>query len=399
MFSVPRLALIITVAFFAGYELGDRVGNCGPFVHHLMSSRQLPGHTRCARVENASAHYMRIYRNIWKRDETATARAGISFGLDSSDPPPCYETHPTVSANLAAATKYTHIVPEVALYALRHSYRNGYFIEAGSLYGGSAMRWIELALTLFPRDSFVLHCIDPGTGDVNMWNNLFGMLNAYQGRPHIMDQFIANMAAKGYLDLVVPQQTTALVGMRSLARQLWQKQPLALRPDLIYLDSAHEKDESYLELVEAYNLIPDGGFLVGDDYAEFWPGLVSDILRFVATLPCVQNASVDPRCTRWPDGLELLPRIQTTPTPLPPHPLPSSNDTRVLFCQLHVHVDDTEDRSGIILEIHVLPFFSSLYSFSCRCCCYSFPSVHPLSTPNPSSLSFVARCYLNPLVI
>jgi len=172
--------------------------------------------------------------------------------------------------------------------------------------------------------------MDPWTGDVAMWNQLLGVLSVQNSIPHLRDQFLINIVDKGLHDVIIPQQVTGLVGMRSLAHKISQgKMP---RPDVLYLDSAHERDESILEISVAYDLLGDEGILMGDDYSIYWMGLTEDIWKFVDTLPCVKDPTVDPRCTVWPPGLAAL----TTDAPFPPDApqpprKPTTAQARVLF--------------------------------------------------------------------
>ena len=50
-------------------------------------------------------------------------------------------------------------------------------------------------------------------------------------------------------------------------------------PQLVFLDSAHEPDETYIELCLYWNLLPSGGILMGDDL--FWDAVREDVLRFI----------------------------------------------------------------------------------------------------------------------
>eukprot|EP00122_Pirum_gemmata_P004471 Pgem_evm1s4062 len=48
---------------------------------------------------------------------------------------------------------------------------------------------------------------------------------------------------------------------------------------MIYLDSAHEKDETLIELQIAWSLLPDYGILWGDDWG--WEAVRNDLIRFL----------------------------------------------------------------------------------------------------------------------
>ena len=47
---------------------------------------------------------------------------------------------------------------------------------------------------------------------------------------------------------------------------------------MIYLDSAHEKDETYIELKSALDTLSDSGIIVGDDWG--WEAVRNDVNKF-----------------------------------------------------------------------------------------------------------------------
>merc|ERR1719387_1123892 len=56
---------------------------------------------------------------------------------------------------------------------------------------------------------------------------------------------MSNLKAAGHQDTVLPVRASSLVGMRLLTR-LQQEKRLDQLPKVIYLDSAHEKDETLM---------------------------------------------------------------------------------------------------------------------------------------------------------
>jgi hypothetical protein len=132
-------------------------------------------------------------------------------------------------------------------------------------------------------------CVDPFTGDVNMWaweqatkqQNEWQFLRLERGRPTIYDRFLANVAAAGHADIILPIQATSIVGLK-LLRRLAQEQRISSLPEVIYLDSAHEPGETFLELHQCWDLLQPGGALMGDDWS--WEGVRNDVLRFARTI-------------------------------------------------------------------------------------------------------------------
>ena len=65
-----------------------------------------------------------------------------------------------------------------------------------------------------------------------------------------------------------------LVGMR-LLKMLHTSKKLAALPQVLFLDSAHEADETRLELEQAFKLLAPGGLLFGDDWS--WEAVRNDV--------------------------------------------------------------------------------------------------------------------------
>merc|ERR1712217_805996 len=72
---------------------------------------------------------------------------------------------------------------------------------------------------------------------------------------------------------IVPFPVTSVVGARWL-------QATGFVPSLVFVDSAHEVDETYDELCLFFNLLEPGGILMGDGYGE--QAVRLDVDRFVS---------------------------------------------------------------------------------------------------------------------
>lgn len=153
--------------------------------------------------------------------------------------------------------------------------------------GGSAIRVADIVKAQSAATEIV--CIDPFTGDVNMWAweqprkraNEWQFLRLERGRPTIYDRFLANVSAAGHADIILPIAATSIVGIKLLHR-LACEQRLSSFPTVIYLDSAHEPDETFLELQNCWGLLAPGGVLMGDDWG--WDSVRNDVLRFAKTV-------------------------------------------------------------------------------------------------------------------
>jgi len=157
-----------------------------------------------------------------------------------------------------------------------------FWVEVGSMLGGSALLVASVAKRL--GHSLEIVCIDPFTGDVNMWaweqelarEGKWRFLALENGAPTIRQRFLANVQRAGFADVITPITATAIVGMKVLDRVL------GVRPDVVYVDSAHEPDETFLELSAAWRLLGAHGLLMGDDLD--WPAVRNDVYKFAESV-------------------------------------------------------------------------------------------------------------------
>jgi cephalosporin hydroxylase len=181
---------------------------------------------------------------------------------------------------------YTNLIPDVVTSVLA-AVRPRFWLEVGSMVGGSAIRVADVVKSQGAATEIV--CIDPFTGDVNMWAweqttrkaNDWQFLQLERGRPTIYERFLANVVAAGHADIILPITMTSIVGIK-LLRRLASERRLSTLPSVIYLDSAHEPDETLLELQHCWDLLENGGVLMGDDWD--WDSVRKDVLRFVKTV-------------------------------------------------------------------------------------------------------------------
>ena len=196
--------------------------------------------------------------------------------------------HADVARYLDEGYPHTNMTSDLAE-AVIDVCRPVFWLEIGSMLGGSIVVTANAIKNL--NLSTEICCIDPFCGDVNMWaweqrdksQGNWRFLKLEQGRPTIYDRFLANLKSKGLDRMVVPIVTTSTVGMK-LIHRLKQEGRISRTPDVIYLDSAHEPDETYLELTKAWELLSNGGILMGDDWN--WDNVRNDVLRFASTTAC-----------------------------------------------------------------------------------------------------------------
>lgn len=168
-----------------------------------------------------------------------------------------------------------------------HQYSPTFWLEIGSMLGGSALLVARRAQHLGSMTGIV--CVDPFVGDVNMWaweRSLFALgewrfLKLENGIPTIYNRFLSNISREEFNDAVLPIQATSIVGI-NLLRRLFTEKRISMLPEVIYLDSAHEEGETLLELQASWSLLRPGGILFGDDWD--WAPVRRDVTRFMLSL-------------------------------------------------------------------------------------------------------------------
>jgi hypothetical protein len=155
-----------------------------------------------------------------------------------------------------------------------------FMVEVGSYVGTSTKVFAsELRKRTPPPDGgAALLAIDTWLGDLSSWISRVDTNSRYKeddvladGRSTLYDHFMLNMNKSKVTDTVVPFSATSFVGARWLARMNY-------KPDLVYLDSAHETGETALEMHLFWKLVQPGGILCGDDYA--WAAVKHDLDEF-----------------------------------------------------------------------------------------------------------------------
>jgi hypothetical protein len=178
---------------------------------------------------------------------------------------------------------HTHIREPLIDYLLK-TYNPTFWLELGSFVGGSALKVAKSIKENNLQTGII--CCDPFCGDVNMWdweknNSSYKFIGLEDGIPTIYKRFIANVFFKEHSDVITPIQVTSIIAIKLLER-LYEQKRISEIPTVIYLDSAHEVDETYLELVNAWKILPSGGILLGDDWD--WDDVKNDVCKFSKTI-------------------------------------------------------------------------------------------------------------------
>ena len=157
-------------------------------------------------------------------------------------------------------------------------------VEVGSFLGRSSVRiaqWLkrrEAAAAAAGEAASVvpLLCIDTWLGDLGM---LLGQIYPEEmgrrfGHSTLYHVWLSNMIAMNLTERVLPLVAPSLLGARAL-------EFLRLAADVIYLDSAHEQRETFMELTSFWPLVRPGGLLIGDDFN--WKAVSHDTQLFART--------------------------------------------------------------------------------------------------------------------
>jgi SAM-dependent methyltransferase len=95
----------------------------------------------------------------------------------------------------------------------------------------------------------------------------FGLIPRRHGMPLLYDQFLANVVRTGMSHRIVPLPQTATTGALLLRHQ-------GVQADLIHIDASHEYDDVLQDARIYWDILTPGGYMVGDDYHPYWPGVV-----------------------------------------------------------------------------------------------------------------------------
>ena len=115
--------------------------------------------------------------------------------------------------------------------------------------------------------------VDTFLGSPEHWDmNLFSRNN---GLPDLYQIFLSNVVAAGLTDYVIPLAQTSTTAVKIL-------QSRGIAPQIVHVDAAHEYPEVIRDLEDYWNILDDGGYIIGDDYAADWPGVIQAADEFSA---------------------------------------------------------------------------------------------------------------------
>lgn len=107
--------------------------------------------------------------------------------------------------------------------------------------------------------------IDTFLGSTEHWGtNLFLRQHA---RPNLYETFLDNVYYAGLTKYVIPFPQTSLIAAAVLKN-------FHISASMVHIDAAHEYRSVMFDAEAFWQILCPGGWLVGDDYHETWPGVV-----------------------------------------------------------------------------------------------------------------------------
>jgi hypothetical protein len=166
---------------------------------------------------------------------------------------------------------YEDRVFEIALSATRpHT-----IIEVGTWKGMSAIVMGRIVRSLGLDCEIV--CVDTWLGSPEhvtaQDESWYQSLRFRYGYPSIYYTFLSNILHEGLSDIITPFPATSENAAHILTK--WQ-----VRPDILYIDAAHEYESVLRDMRLLSPLLSDKGIMIMDDY-NVWPGVSKGVDEFI----------------------------------------------------------------------------------------------------------------------
>jgi hypothetical protein len=144
--------------------------------------------------------------------------------------------------------------------------RPSIIVEVGTWKGASTLFMADL-LRVNNIDGVVIS-VDTWLGSAEHWrqDRWFGELNMEFGYPSLQRKFMNNVLESSLEDYVLPLPLDSL-NAASIMKSF------NITPDLIHLDGGHDYESVSADLRVWWERLSPGGFIVGDDYHDTWPGV------------------------------------------------------------------------------------------------------------------------------
>lgn len=132
--------------------------------------------------------------------------------------------------------------------------------------------------------------VDTFLGSVEHWDRssaFAGLIPHRFGMPLLYEQFLSNVVRSGAQGWIVPLALTSTAAGILLTR-------IGIRAGLIHIDASHDYEDVLRDARIYWEALAPGGFMVGDDYTQDWPGVVKAANEF-ATEKSVPLATSPPK--------------------------------------------------------------------------------------------------------
>jgi len=126
--------------------------------------------------------------------------------------------------------------------------------------------------------------IDTFLGSSEHWNWKLALHTRVHGMPDIFETFMSNVWSAGVQNYVIPMPQTSVTAALIL-------QQLKITAAVVHIDAAHEYEEVLRDIEAYWKILEPGGYLIGDDYQDMWPGVVRAAGEFSAR--CLRPLTIE----------------------------------------------------------------------------------------------------------
>jgi hypothetical protein len=109
--------------------------------------------------------------------------------------------------------------------------------------------------------------VDTFLGSPEHWSGRNALFSRVNGLPDLYRTFLSNVNMAGLTRYIVPMPQSSTAAAIILGR-------LQIAPCVVHLDASHEYEDVMRDATTYWQLLKPGGYLIGDDYHESWPGVV-----------------------------------------------------------------------------------------------------------------------------
>ena len=149
-----------------------------------------------------------------------------------------------------------------------------FLVEVGSYIGTSATKvWGPIA----EKAGGLVLCVDSWESSAEgRLSGADGKLAPLEhGQPRTIETFLSRVVANNLTRVIHPLAMPSIEASRVFGLMRW-------KVDVVYIDSAHERGSTHVELHLYYLLLRPGGIMLGDDYNTLGVSVFKEVDRFVA---------------------------------------------------------------------------------------------------------------------